>query len=408
MLALVFITGVVLSLPAGCPVPVDCVTGNISDQGHIFVQEPALLCYAGGDDPQVDRQAPGFELYQEGYHFVLDERWREAEQKFQAFIKKYPRSQYLDDAQYWSAYALKHIDRKSAVKAYVRFIADFPESRYYDDAVADLTELSKDHPIVVAKYLGGRGMRIYMKMKETELPLDSLGAEIHGRMDSVLIEQIDVSKSMAKRVGHPPTQPPMSEKSLEALSHAIDNLRMPPVVAPFPPLDIDQRLDNATRLRIEALRALGDSREDSGAFNAVRSIALNRSDAKPLRLAAMEELSQMHVTDPLPILVEIIKRDTDDDIQNCAINQIGMMTRDKNRSVETLINLFDAIPPAKVDRREEIFFSIAEVGNDRAVDFLSRVARNDQNYDLRSQAIYYLGSIGTPKAHKALLEILQK
>jgi HEAT repeat protein len=54
-----------------------------------------------------------------------------------------------------------------------------------------------------------------------------------------------------------------------------------------------------------------------------------------------------------------------------------------------------------------IVYEVADVGNDRAVEFLLRVAKSDADYNLRSDAVYYLGNIGGDKARTALYEILK-
>ena len=360
-----------------------------------------------------DQNDPGYKSYCEGYHLILNEKWVDAHKKLLDFLKKFPKSGYADDARYWAAYAMKHIDRKKAVNAYIGFITQYPNSRYYDDAVADLTEIGKGHPITIGKYIDDDGTRVYVAGEGRGISLNSSGAVITDHGDSVVVDKHGKTvRSSGKNIdysfGSGPRPFVMHEKSLEALSRALSNMRMPLPLAPFGPMAEDQHLDRGTKLKIQALQALGESKDDSGAFVALRKVALDGSNANPLRVAAMQELAEMQVSDPLPVFVDIAKSDTNEEIQNFAIDQIGMFSNDKNRSVETLIQLFDAIPNKREDRRAEIFFSIAEVGNDKAVDFLTRVARGDENYDLRSQAIYYLGSIGTPKARSALLEILQK
>ena len=55
-----------------------------------------------------------------------------------------------------------------------------------------------------------------------------------------------------------------------------------------------------------------------------------------------------------------------------------------------------------------IFYSIADIGNEQAIDFLGKVARTSDDYDLRREAVYYLGSIGGEKARAVLYEILKE
>jgi HEAT repeat protein len=203
-------------------------------------------------------------------------------------------------------------------------------------------------------------------------------------------------------------------RALELQARALRAVRLPgmasaPRAALSPwTVDRDEDLDQNTKLKLEALEAIGSSKEDSASFQTLKEIVLNRSAHPRLRTEAMEQLVDFKKYDPLPVFLEVAKSDTGSEIQNAAIDYIGMLTKDKNRSVETLIELFYAIPADHSEQRENIFYSIAEVGNDRAVDFLAKIAKTDQKYDLRSQAIYYLGSIGNDRAKSALYEILRE
>ncbi|HET6273896.1 MAG TPA: HEAT repeat domain-containing protein, partial [Bacteroidota bacterium] len=73
----------------------------------------------------------------------------------------------------------------------------------------------------------------------------------------------------------------------------------------------------------------------------------------------------------------------------------------------TLVDLFYTLPKSRKEQTQTIFYAVAEVGNDRAVDFLTKVALSHDDYDLRSDAVYYLGSIGGEKARAALYQILR-
>ena len=94
-----------------------------------------------------DPDDPGTPLYKEGYNLILGEHWAEARKKFAELKEKFPESSYVDAAEYWSDFALKHIDAKKAIKAYESFVRDFPSSSYLDDAVADLASLKGSLPV---------------------------------------------------------------------------------------------------------------------------------------------------------------------------------------------------------------------------------------------------------------------
>ena len=319
---------------------------------------------------------PAYSLYKEAYNLVLEENWDKAREKLGDVIKKYPKSEYVDDAEYWSAYSQMHVNKKKAVGAYKTFIEKNPSSSYYDDAVNDLNSL--DSGFYVTSVGNGH-------LAVSGIPGHGYAYTLAPSMRRAQRELKTVMRSMK-------TLTPQASTML---------------ASPFFPGEAEENLDPETRLKMDALHALGSSKEDSSSFNALKDVAVDRSQARQLRLAAMEELADFRKHDPLPIFLEIAKNDTSEEVQNAAVDFIGMLPKDKNRSVETLIQLFDAIPASRPDQRENIFYSIAEVGNNKAVDFLAHVARMHESYDLRSQAIYYLGNIGNERARGALYDILR-
>ena len=339
---------------------------------HILTIENAYL--SESSDKKND---PAYKLYKEGYDLILDESWEDARKKLAEVIKKYPKSDYADDAEYWSAYALRHIDKKKSIVAYEEFIKKYPSSSYYDDAVSDLNNLGSNFMVTTS---GDAEVAV------SPTPGKGYAYAVAPSMHQAQRQLSRVMRSMKHvSIGHPVPVPPLT----------------------FFPSEEEEKPDPETQLRMDALHALGSSKEDSTSFNALRDVAVDRSQARQLRLAAMEELADFRKHDPLPIYLEIAKNDTSEEIQGAAIDYLGMLPKDKNRSVETLIQLFDAIPANRSDQRENIFYSIAEVGNDKAVDFLAHVARTHGSYDLRSQAVYYLGSIGNERARAALYGILK-
>ena len=188
---------------------------------------------------------------------------------------------------------------------------------------------------------------------------------------------------------------------------AVGRTPMPPAMIAGYPGMLNQKLDDETQLQLDALNALGDKRDDEGSFDALSEVAVDAKRNRTLRIAAMDQLAEFKKPDPLSVFIEIAKKDTSEDVQNMAIDYIGSLSGNKNRSVETLTELFTAIPKYRVSQLQAVLSSIAEIGNDKSVDFLGTVARNNDNYDLRRDAVYYLGGIGNEKARAVLLDILK-
>jgi hypothetical protein len=322
-----------------------------------------------------DKGDPAHALYKEGYNLILDEQWMEARVKFAEIIKKYPKSDYVDDAQYWSAVTWKHTDPDKAREVYKKFIKDFPSSTYYDDAVADLNEL-EDTPFVVTS-----GTPTVPKAVVTPRVATSSSSSGFGY-------------SFGYGLGAGMRKLHMSLKKLRFAPSAIISRE-------------DESLDPETRLKMDALYAIGETKEDEKSFQTLKEVAINTKQPKALRIAALDALSNFRKNDVLSVYMEIAQTDTSEDLQESAIDFISQNTKDKNKSVSLLIELFSKVPKQRKEQHESIFYAIADVGNDRAVDFLANIARTSEDYELRRDAVSYLGSIGGERARAALYEILR-
>ncbi|HTY57332.1 MAG TPA: HEAT repeat domain-containing protein [Bacteroidota bacterium] len=326
----------------------------------------ALSMAAARDD---DKSDAGYALYKEGYALVLEEKYAEARKKFGELLSKYPGSSYADDARYWSAYSMRNTDRQKAVEEYRKFIREHPKSSYYDDAVADLNALQMDAPVAVA---------VSPAPPRHAIP-DAIGPNT-----GMMFRQMNREMRQMARFGN-----------------------ITPMPGPFPGWREQRKLDDATKLKMDALYALGETKEDDRSFTTLRDVALDRHQVLPLREAAMDALSGFTKHDALSVYVEIARNDTSAEIQGSAIDYIGEHGSDKNQRVSALEDLFRTLPKSRIEGRRTILFTIADVGNERAVEFLKRVALADEDYDLRRDAVYYLGSIGGESARSALYEILK-
>ena len=321
-----------------------------------------------------DKSDPGYALYKEGYGLILDEKYDEARQKFAALLSKYPKSAYAVDALYWTAYSLRNADARAAISTYKKFIYEYPKSAYYDDAVADLETL---------------------QAQIAPPPPDPVTAPFPPHAQEPAWPLMESNMRNLQR-----------KLQLEMRYMGRVHFAMRPAM-PFSAPSGEEKLDEATRLRMDALFALGDAKQDEKSFTTLRDVAQDMQQPRPLRVAAMDALTNFSKFDVLQVYVDIAKKDTNREVQGYAIDFIGESGSDKNQRVGVLEELYRSLPQSRMDQRQTIVYTIADVGNDRAVDFLKHVALSDPNYDVRRDAVYYLGSIGGEKARAALYEILK-
>jgi tetratricopeptide (TPR) repeat protein len=325
-----------------------------------------------------NEQDPAYPLYKEGYSLILKDRWTDALRKFQELRAKYPKSEYTDDAAYWAAYAQKRLDRKKGIEAYEKFLAEFSDSKYVDDAIADM----RDDIVIVAPE--GRNLQVKV----------SPGAYAY-------------SYGTTMRAGERALR-----EAERAMRHAQYKMRRMDVrlgkLLPSPVINRrDADLDPQTRIRMDALQALAESENDRDAYLALKDVALDRSQPTALRVTAVEALPRFQRFDPLGTLLDVARSDTSEDVQLTAIYAIADLNAEKNKAADALIALFRSLPKQNEKHLETTLYAIAEIGNDRAVDFLATVATTHENLSLRSDAVYYLGTIGSEKSRAALLKILK-
>jgi hypothetical protein len=271
-----------------------------------------------------------------------------------------------------------HTNRREAIASYKEFIRQHPRSSYTDDAVADLMELRSWDMDLAVPPEGGRR--------------NAVAPEAQGKQELALQAALAKQKRMLKR-----QQDELKRFALIA-PHAMVRPRVP-AAEPLPP---------AVQLKVEALHALAQSPHDPAAFERLRVIAIDGHQPEPVREVAISSAARF--TDPqvLPFLVSIVRTDTNQDLQVLAIDLIGEHRAGKDTRVESLIDLYDDIPRDRTAQRRAIFYSIAAIGSDRAVDFLKTVAASDEQYELRREAVFYLGGIGTERARAALFDILKE
>jgi hypothetical protein len=325
-----------------------------------------------------DQDDPAYGMYKEAYDLILRERWEEARKKFRALLGKYPESEYRDDADYWTAYSWRDTDSRKAVAEYKRFLKEHKESRYFDDALADMDQLL------------ARSM-VFAVTPGVATATPAPPAVVAVPPDSLLT---------ITRAGIPAVAPMMKLRNLTRM------LRSPAPFARLGSLDEDDDLDEETRLRLESLYAVGMTGEDETGFTTLRRIAVDPKEKKVLRVAAIEGLSEYRRHDILPVFLEIAKNDTSEEMQLFAIDYIGGAAHDKEKAFDALITLYRSLPAGNPERRKMVFYSIAEIGNDKAIDFLAGIARSNDGYELRREAIYYLGTIGGERARAVLYDIV--
>jgi hypothetical protein len=333
---------------------------------------------------------PSYALYRDGYHAILEEHWGEARRLFEELRRRFPASRYRDDAEYWTAFSWKQDDPGKAREAYEKFIRERSGSTYFGDAIADL-----------------RMIEIEAALADIPQPPPSIapiGQEIRIRLPEELRR---IERDM-ERIAR--TQAMMMHRNLMVIREGDTLLaKVPPPsmrIRVLPPIAGDPEL----QIRINALDAMITGKRDESAFKVLHDIALDGRQPVPIRQVALNSLTEFPQKDPGAVFLSVATRDTNETIQRIAIELFAASNRPRDDRTERLMELFrrfEKSTPRRDGALSTTLYALAAIGDDRAIDFIARIARSGNNQPLRSDAIYYLGNIGTDRARQALFKIVR-
>jgi HEAT repeat protein len=168
--------------------------------------------------------------------------------------------------------------------------------------------------------------------------------------------------------------------------------------------------DQDKNMRLSALYALG--KHEAGSQGEVESLmkalVTRTSEDHETRIAALYTLVDLKSDTYADLCRDLALQEKDEEVREVAVHLLTKSMKDKTKALNTLAEIYGKSGGKELKMKEAALFGIASIGNDKAVDFLRGVAKNDPDYEMRRQAIYFLGSVGGEEAKAALLEILKK
>ena len=153
-------------------------------------------------------------------------------------------------------------------------------------------------------------------------------------------------------------------------------------------------------VREQALFWLGQTRGAEGA-DIVEHYAT--TDADPdLREKAVFALSQSHAGDPYARILAISRSDRSADVRSQALFWMAQM-KDARAPADITAAL---ATETSDDAREQAVFALSQLEEGQAEDALIAVVRGNYPRDAKKQALFWLGESGSPRAIRALDEVL--
>ncbi|MFQ5568105.1 MAG: HEAT repeat domain-containing protein [Rhodothermales bacterium] len=289
----------------------------------------------------VSAQSEAAQAYEAAYDLVIDEDWSAAADALRDFVRQYPRSDWVDDAEFWQCYVLEQAERspEQAFDCYHSFVKEQPRSKWTDDA--------KSNVIRIGRGLVRSGKREYQAIVES--------MQENGD-DEVKLAALDALWQMG------------DERALEAV------------------LDL-YATSSSERYKKKIVFVLSQF-DDARAADKLKEIALD--DPEPqIRKEAIFWLSQRDGAEVISLLEEIAKEEDDVEVQKQVVFAYSQLGRE---GVPQLIDMARGHRNAEV--RKDAIFWLSQMGGSEALTFFDELIDASDDEEVQKQLVFAFSQLG--------------
>ena len=314
---------------------------------------------------QAKGNTASMQTFREGRDFIEAQKWQQAADKFNDFIKGYPKDKDLDAALYWYGYALQKQNRNDeAATALIRLMDRFPNSSWRQEAKALLVVLGRKDAVTQALARDDCEIKI--------LALQSLFQADEERAIGIVTDALRANSSKCQ--------------GFQAAAVSMLGSHGGPKVVPIL-LDI-ARSNPDPKLRLTAIRRLGEQNSDQVTDELIKIYDADRT--KEIRGQILRALVESRSPRGTAKVIEIARASDDLAARQYAIRFLGEMN--DAASLDELIRIYDADKTREI--RSQILRALAEREEPRARTKLFEIARQGETPELRIEAIRRLGDHG--------------
>lgn len=305
------------------------------------------------------------QVFREGRDFIEAQNWQKAAEKFNDFIRVYPKDKDLDAALYWYGYALEKQGRKDdAVEPLKLLINRFPSSSWRREASALLVAMGQQAAVDDALRRDNCEIKI--------LALQSLFQADEERAIGIVTEALKAN----------PAACPGFQAAAVSMLGSHRSARVIPLL-----LDI-ARSNPDQKLRLTAIKRLGDQHNEQVVDELIKIYDADRT--KEIRGQILRALVESRTPRGSAKVLEIARGGDDLAARQYALRYVGEMK--DAASLEELIRIFDADKTREI--RSQILRALSQREEPRARQKLLEIARTGETPELRIEAIRALGNSG--------------
>ena len=305
------------------------------------------------------------QIFREGRDLIEAQNWQRAAEKFNEFIKAYPKDKDLDAALYWYGYALQKQGRKEeAAEPLVVLIRRFPSSSWRREADALLVVLGREAEVKDALEKDNCEIKI--------LALQSLFQADEERAVQIVTDSLRANPSQCQGL----------QAAAVSLLGRRGSARAVPIL-----LDV-ARNNPDLKLRLTAIRALSEQHNEQVTDELIKIYDADRN--KDVRAQILRALVESRTARGSAKVVEIARSGDDLTIRQMAIRYLGELK--DTVSLDELFRIYDADQNKEI--KMQVLRALAAREDPRAREKVWEIARRGDAPELRLAAIRYLNEHG--------------
>ena len=305
------------------------------------------------------------QILREGRDLIEAQNWQRAADKFNEFIKGYPKDKDLDAALYWHGYALqKQGKTDEAAASLVRLINRFPSSNWRQDAQALLVTLGRKADVDQALQRDNCEIKI--------LALQSLFQADEERAVGIVTEALRAN---------PTTCQGFASAAVSMLG-AHGGARAVPIL-----LDV-ARTNPDVKLRLTAIKRLGEQDSDQITDELIKIYDADRT--KEVRVQILRALVESRTPRGTAKVIEIARSGDDVQFRQVAIRYIGELK--DAASLDERIRIYDTDKTKEI--RMQVLRALNERDDEKARAKIWDIARAGDTPEMRMYAIRLLSDHG--------------
>lgn len=310
--------------------------------------------------------AASMKIFQEGRDLIESQNWQRAAERFNDFIKGFPKDKDVDAALYWYGYALQRQGLKEeAKKPLLKLINNYPNSTWRKEAEGMLVLLGEQD--AVAKAISRDDCEIKV------LALQSLFQADPERAIAFVSEALKTTNPC-----------PGFQSAAVSLLGSHGKGRVVPLL-----LDI-ARGNGELKLRLTAIRWLGEQHTEQVSDELIKLYDADRT--KEVRVQILRALVESRTPRASAKVLEIARGAGGDEmaVRQAAIRYVGELK--DSASLDELIRIFDADKTQEI--RAQVLRALSERDDPRARGKILDVAKRGETPEIRVEAIRRLGDRG--------------